>query len=144
MSNPDIRTIITPADFTAEPSVNESEANARATIDGPMLVPPTRHDFFRALDLAATEPNGFAREDIHLVEALWGTVDADLLAYGFVLSLSNGRRMYLQYIRDDLEDETKEELQILPMLQSERYPQLSGGGINWSDQVEDLNNHLTC
>ena len=38
-------------------------------------------------------------------------------------------------------EEENEELQILPM-QDERYPQLDGGGIKWSDKVADLNRFL--
>ena len=44
--------------------------------------------------------------------------------------------MYLQYVRDDSENELVEELEILPM-QNERYSQLQCGGIAWTDVVLD-------
>ena len=68
-------------------------------------------------------------------------LEDDSTAHGFVLALRDGRRCYLQYIAVYEDDDVTEEVQTLPM-DDERYPSFNVGGIDWDDEVGDLNRLL--
>lgn len=93
----------------------------------------------RALEIAEQDGLGVRRTDVQRVEAMWAIDDGDWNALGFVLSLYDGRRVYLKYFFDFADDE--EEIELQPMGQ-ERYPTIEGGGIEWSDDVGELNRLL--
>jgi hypothetical protein len=107
---------------------------ARELGDAGLVYGPAHLALLRALKLASDGQNDFIRDDVKRVEAMWEMGDASAQARGFVLALNGGRRVYLQYVRAELEGDVQEDLQILPMAK-ERYPQLSGGGIIWNDQI---------
>ena len=93
----------------------------------------------RALEIAEQDGLGIARSDVQRVEALWSTDDGDSTSLGFVLSLLDGRRAYLQYLFDFADDE--EEVELRPIGQ-ELYPAIVGGGGKWTDDVGELNQLL--
>jgi hypothetical protein len=95
----------------------------------------------RALEIAEEDGLGIARSDVQRVEAMWAIDDGDWNALGFVLLLQDGRRVYLDYFFDFAND--AEEVELQPMGQ-ERYPTIEGGGIEWSDDVGELNRLLNC
>jgi len=70
---------------------------------------------------------------------MWSIDDGDWTSLGFVLTLQDGRRVYLDYLFDFADDE--EEIEVQPM-GGERYPAIVGGGIEWSDDVGELNQLL--
>lgn len=59
-----------------------------------------------------------------------------------MLALRDGRRCYLQYIAVYENDGVTEDVQRLPMT-DERYPSFNFGGIDWDDEVGNLNRLLT-
>ncbi|CAN5333668.1 hypothetical protein BH10PSE6_BH10PSE6_54690 [soil metagenome] len=91
----------------------------------------------RAVAFCGEEGWGLALIDIERVEAMWEMLDAFSTSHGFVLALTGRRRVYLQYISDN----EAGDVQLLPMT-DERYPDLQGGGIKWTDDVGDLNRFL--
>jgi len=113
-----------------------AEIQRHASISLAFMTPPL-DSLLRAVAFCAEEGWGLALIDIVRVEAIWEMLDAYSTSHGFVLSLTGGRRAYLQYISDN----EAEDVQILPMA-DERYPALSGGGFKWSDDVGDLNRFL--
>jgi hypothetical protein len=99
---------------------------------------PSLRSLLRALDLAPIYGLGLGRLDVARVEASWEMLEDDSTAHGFVLTLRDGRRCYLQYIAAYQGDDVDEEVQTLPM-EDERYPRFnSAGGIVWDDDTEDL------
>jgi hypothetical protein len=106
---------------------------------------PRLHSLLRGLDLALLYDQGFGPLDVACVESSWEMLEDDSTAHGFVLTLRDGRRRYLQYIavyRDD--GDVDEEIQTLPMA-DERYPRFNNsGGIVWDDDVEDLTRLLAA
>lgn len=93
----------------------------------------------RALEIAEQDGLGVSRVNVQRVEAMWSVDDGDWNALGFVLLLHDSRRVYLHYFFDFAQDEDEIELQ--PMGE-ERYPVIEGGGIEWSDDVAELNRLL--
>jgi hypothetical protein len=57
--------------------------------------------FARAADLARTVDESFALADIAAIEAAWHSVDLDHGAFGFILQMANGRRLYWRYTSED-------------------------------------------
>ncbi|WP_428667591.1 hypothetical protein [Reyranella sp.] len=93
----------------------------------------------RALEIAEQDGFGLNRADMQRVEAMWSIESGDWIALGFVLALQDGRRAYLDYHYDFAEDE--EEVDVQPM-GGERRPAIKSGGIEWSDEVGELNRLL--
>jgi len=104
-------------------------------------IPSPLQALLDAAEFASELQGGFDLLDVRNVEAFWEVIDAFSTAHGFVVALADRRRVYLQLIVDHSQDEPSEELQILPM-GDERYPQLEGGGIEWCDDVQVLNQLL--
>lgn len=97
--------------------------------------------FLRAVTLARDEPNGFVAGEVMMVEAMWGSFDAEWSVFGFVVALVTGRRLYLQIIDDYGDAGHIEEALVLDMLASERVPSLQGlGAVKWhTDALPELN-----
>ncbi len=93
----------------------------------------------RALEIAEQDGMGISRQDVQRVEAMWSLESGDWVALGFVLSLQDGRRAYLDYHYNFAEDE--EEVDVQPM-GGERYPTIKSGGLEWTDDVAELNRLL--
>jgi hypothetical protein len=105
------------------------------------VIPPALTSLLRAVEISAAENWRLELIDIEHIEAMWEMLDADSMAHGFVLSLRDGRRCYLQHVIAPEGDETVEDVEILPM-RDERYPDLKGGGIMWCSDVDHLNRLL--
>jgi hypothetical protein len=116
------------------PSPPTSWAVIRLTCN---ILPPRLRSLLRALELADVEGWGFGPADVARVEAYWEMLEDDSTAHGFVLTLREGRRLYLQYIAGYEGDDADEDVQTLPM-DGERYPPIEGGSIGWNDDAEDL------
>ena len=93
----------------------------------------------RALEIAEEDGLGVARPEVQRVKAMWTIDDGDWNALGFVLLLHDGRRVYLNYLYAFAEND--EEVEVQPM-GDERYPAIKGGGIEWTDDVGELNRLL--
>jgi hypothetical protein len=107
------------------------------------LVPPSAMYLRRALELASAETEGFGHADVKRIESFWDFVDAELVSYGYVMSLRHGRRVYLEYTRDDTKGACEGKIEILSVPGSARFPELSNGQyIRWSDDVAYLNEEL--
>jgi hypothetical protein len=108
----------------------------------------TKHQqaFLQAVTLAADEPNGFKPADVMMVEAMWGATDEDWCIFGFVVSLFSTRRVYLQLIEDFGDAGYIEEVLVLDMIASERFPMLKGlGAVKWhTDTLPELNGLLAA
>lgn len=111
-------------------------AQRDASIKLAFMTPPLR-SLVRAIELGAEERWDLTLTDVRRVEAMWEMIDAFSTSHGFVLTLTEGRRAYLQYVSD----EDVEEVEILPM-GNERFPFLGSGGFSWTDEVGDLNRFL--
>jgi len=96
---------------------------------------------WRALEIAEQDGLGVGRADLQRVEAMWSVDDDDCTSLGFVLSLHDGRRVYVQYLFDFGDDE--EEVELRPM-GVERYPDIERAGRKWIDDVGELNRLLMC
>ena len=59
--------------------------------------------FARAADMARTLDERFELASIATIEAAWQTADLDNGAFGFVLAMVDGRRLYWLYTADDAE-----------------------------------------
>jgi hypothetical protein len=105
-------------------------------------LPPVLVSLLRALDLAADEGWGFGAIDVERIAATWEMLDDSSTAHGFVLSLWDGRRVYLQYVATYADDEMDEEAEIIE-LGDKLYPFPNGeGGVVWNEDVRELNSLL--
>jgi hypothetical protein len=59
--------------------------------------------FVRAADMARTLDESFELAWIAEIVSAWQTADLDNGAFGFVLAMADGRRIYWRYIADDAE-----------------------------------------
>jgi hypothetical protein len=108
----------------------------------PVLASPELQEvtcFRRALEIAEQDGLGVSRVDLQRIESMWSIDDGDRTSMGFVLALQDGRRAYLEYLFDFADDE--DEIDLQPM-NDERYPALEGGGVEWTDDVGELNRLL--
>jgi len=105
-----------------------------------------RRAFLQAVTLAADEPNGFKAADVMMVEAMWGAFDEDWSVFGFVVSLFSTRRVYLQIVEDFGDAGYIDEVLVLEMIASERFPSLRGlGQVKWyTDNLPELNDLLAA
>jgi hypothetical protein len=94
----------------------------------------------RVLQLSQEAEWDFARSDIAHVESTWEWLDADVTAHGFVFTLGDGRRIYVQRVAS-FTDGTDDDVCVLPMA-DERYPVLKGGDFKWTNEVADMNRLL--
>ena len=105
------------------------------------LTPADVDCFLRALELAEESPEyGFQPTEIDKIESGWFTFDADYLICGFVFAMGGGRRLYVEYSRDDLKILAEEAMTVEPLKKGERYGKnTSAGPWGWHDQVEHIN-----
>ena len=105
-----------------------------------------RRAFLQAVTLAADEPNGFEAAEVMMVEAMWGAFDKDWSVFGFVVSLFSTRRIYLQIVEDFGDAGYIDEVLVLDMVASERFPSLKGlGQVKWYiDNLPELNDLLAA
>ena len=68
--------------------------------------------FARAADLARTVDESFALAGIAAIEAAWISADLDRGAFGFVLLMADGRRLYWRYTSEDAEAGRPEDLEV--------------------------------
>ena len=104
-------------------------------------LPPALLALLDAVTHASKAGYGFDLVNVASVEAFWQMLDEVADAHGFVLSLRDGQRLYLQLVSARDDDEPIDDLEMLPM-DDERYPQIDGGGIAWSDDVGEINRLL--
>jgi len=143
------RSIALDDEATSEPTGTPVLANTKAEPMGrgrpPLqiwsVVPTELAALMDAVESAGEEGSGFDLLDIERVEAFWQMMETCSTAHGFVLTLRGGSRVYLQYLTASDDDKPIEEIQVLP-LGDERHPDLQGGGIVWSDTVDELNRFL--
>lgn len=106
-------------------------------------VPAAMEALLDAVALASEAKYGFDLLDVERVEAFWEMLDVVADAHGFVLALRDSRRLYLQLVSAHDDHEPIDDLEMLPM-SDERYPQIQGGDIVWSDEVAEINRFLKC
>jgi hypothetical protein len=68
--------------------------------------------FARAADLARTADEGFALARIAAIEAAWLSADLDHGAFGFILQMADGQRLYWRYTSEDAEAGRPEDLAV--------------------------------
>jgi hypothetical protein len=95
----------------------------------------------RSLELGLEKGWDFRLADIERVESMWRLLDGDATAYGFVVKLREGRRVYFDY---DIhtEDGTLVEHATMQPMGDELHPRLDGTIPGWDDQVGALNRHF--
>jgi hypothetical protein len=75
--------------------------------------------FARAADLARTADASFTLAGIAAIEAAWLSADLDRGAFGFVLLMATGRRLYWRYISEDAEAGRPEDLEVTELAAGE-------------------------
>lgn len=89
---------------------------------------------------AAGMRGGFSIAEVAEAEASWSVIDANLAIYGFIVRLVGGYWRYIELTLDDtMATKGQAEIELTELDEGER-PELSG--IDWSDDVERLNNRL--
>jgi hypothetical protein len=68
--------------------------------------------FARACDLARTADESFALAGISAIEAAWHSADLDRGAFGFILVMADGQRLYWRYTSEDSEAGRPEDLEV--------------------------------
>ena len=75
--------------------------------------------FARAADLARTADESFALADIAAIEAAWYSADLDQGAFGFILLMADGRRLYWRYTSEDAEAGRPEDFEVTALAADE-------------------------
>jgi hypothetical protein len=75
--------------------------------------------FARAADLARTADESFALAGIAAIEAAWHRADLDHGAFGFILLMANGQRLYWRYTSEDTEAGRPEDLVVTELAPGE-------------------------
>ena len=75
--------------------------------------------FARAADLARTADESFALACIAAIEAAWQDADLDRGAFGFILLMANGQRLYWRYTSEDTEAGRPEDLEVTELAAGE-------------------------
>jgi hypothetical protein len=95
--------------------------------------------FARAADLARTVDESFELAWIAEIEAAWQTADLDNGAFGFVLAMVDGRRLYWLYTADDAEAGRPEDFDVAELTAGETPS--TPDGARWYDPSQ-LNKRL--
>lgn len=140
------RSIALDADMASEPTGVPALTNRKPEPRGrgPLpvqlwsVVPIELSALLGAVESASEEQCGFDLIDIERVEVFWQMIEDCSTAHGFVLTLRDGSRVYLQLITAFDDEKPVEEVEVLPM-GAERYPDFRGGGIVWINEVNELN-----
>jgi hypothetical protein len=75
--------------------------------------------FARSADLARTADESFALAGIVAIEAAWQNADLDRGAFGFILRMANGQRLYWRYTSEDAEAGRAEDLDVMELATGE-------------------------
>jgi hypothetical protein len=78
--------------------------------------------FARAADLARTADERFTLAHIAGIEAAWHSADLDHGAFGFVLLMADGQRLYWRYTSEDAEAGRAEDLAVTELPAGELPP----------------------
>jgi hypothetical protein len=105
------------------------------------VVPTELNALMDAVESAGEEGSGFDLLDIERVEAFWQQIELHSTAHGFVLTLRDGTRVYVQYITATDDEKPVEDIVVL-LLGGERYPDLRGTDLVWDDDTGELNRFL--
>ena len=98
--------------------------------------------FLRACALAPTVDASFDPSDVTLIESAWQILDMAVSSFGWVVAMTGGRRLYLEYTLDDTKQGAPEELEVIPLAAGEPYPTLEdGAGVYWY-RPDHINKHL--
>jgi len=88
--------------------------------------------FLRAAQLAPAIDDDFALAKVSRLEAAWQVDDMDDATFGWVVALSDGRRLYLEYTMDDAEAGRPEDLNVATLQDGQTYPELDrGADVQW-------------
>src|SRR3954464_10955949 len=79
--------------------------------------------FERALALSTGQTVGFTPETLTTVEAAWRNLDSLVATFGWIVGLKDGRRLYLELMTVDIEDQ-EDELTISALAAVQPYPEL--------------------
>jgi hypothetical protein len=96
--------------------------------------------FLRAAQLAPAIDSDFALAKVSRLEAAWQVDDMDDATFGWVVALSDGRRLYLEYTLDDAEAGRPEDLKMTALQDGRAYPELDrGADVHWyaPDHIND-------
>jgi hypothetical protein len=97
--------------------------------------------FLRALELAAERADSVDRDSLAVIELAWTIPDTVVSSFGWVITLKDGRRLYLEYTLSDVAG-VPEELAIAPLAAGQHYPVLEdAAGVVWY-QPDHINDHL--
>lgn len=78
--------------------------------------------FLGAADLARTLHEDFELAEVSSVEQAWQIVDLDTAVFGFVVLMQDGRRLYVEYIAEDMEAGQPPELSLRELSSGETRP----------------------
>jgi hypothetical protein len=100
------------------------------------------HLFVRAIALAQTK--GLKPADLRHVDARWMFISKDLIAAGFILRTRRGKRVYMEYSRDEASEGLSELILLERLRAGERNPSLGAHlrPVKWSSDVDHLNGLL--
>lgn len=76
--------------------------------------------FLRACDLARTADESFRLAWIAEIEAAWQVADLDHGAFGFILAMADGRRLYWRYTAEDAGAGRPEDLEVTELAAAEQ------------------------
>jgi len=98
--------------------------------------------FLRAAQLAPAIDGDFALAKVSRLEAAWHADDMDDATFGWVVALSDGRRLYLEYTMDDAEAGRPEDLKATSLSDGQPYPDLDRReGVQWYEP-NHINDYL--
>jgi hypothetical protein len=85
---------------------------------------------------------GIHVEQIALIEAAWEISDTVVSSHGWVLSMTGGSRVYLEYTLDGTKSGASEEIELRDLKPDEAFPTLdSNAGVFWY-RPDHINRHL--
>ena len=107
-------------------------------------------DLLVALNLVTTlclvQPteHSFAARDVVHIESRWIRMAAEFTQGGFVASLGDGRRAYLEYLVGEPANQENVRITVQVLGTNQIYPELGEGDatVDWTDEVELLNELL--
>jgi hypothetical protein len=96
--------------------------------------------FLRAAQLAPAVESDFALGNVSRVEAAWQIDNMDDAAFGWVVTLRDGRRLYLEYTMEDPDAGRPEDFQLMALPDGRARPELDlGTEVQWyvPDHIND-------
>jgi len=83
--------------------------------------------------------HSFAASDIVHIESRWTLMAADCTQGGFVASLGDGRRVYLEYLVQDPARKENVRIMVQALGADQIYPEVGDATVDWTDEVDVLN-----